>query len=64
MATKKRDYKVKGVTMTAGEFNAFVNYLNHNRVQRYTKQDVSNFLESYHTVSAFRSRRAYDRKKR
>lgn len=59
---KNKDYKVKGIVMSASEFNALIAYLNRNRVQRYTKSNVSDFLEAYHTNPTFK--RAYSTRKR
>jgi hypothetical protein len=43
---KCRMISVRGIAMTAAEYKDFVDYLNQNNVQQFTKQDVSNFLEA------------------
>jgi len=42
-----KEYKVKGITMSQEEYEAFVNYLNEYAVQSFSKQDVSDFLEHF-----------------
>jgi hypothetical protein len=37
--------KVKGVGLTSGEYHRFVDYLNENRIQKFARADVLNWLE-------------------
>lgn len=46
--------KVKGITMTNPEYEAFVKYLNRIKAESFRKQDVLEFLEAYHTDSSFK----------
>ena len=39
---------VKGIKMSNKEYRAFVDYLNRNRVQHFTRSDVERFLNFYH----------------
>lgn len=38
--------RVKGILLSPEEYKEFVQYLNERRVQKFTKQDLSNWLES------------------
>jgi len=41
-----RTINVKGILMSMKEYRDFVKYLNLHRVQKFTKDDVSRFIES------------------
>lgn len=44
--------KVKDIDLSDDEYYAFVEYLNENDIQEFTRDDVSNFLQYYHTEYA------------
>lgn len=46
--------KVKGINLSQPEYRALTNYLTVMHVQSFTADDVSGFLESYHTDKDFR----------
>ena len=53
--TKKKTQrwiKVKGIPLSEEEYEAFVDYLNRFRIQKFTRQDVIDWLEHYYSERA------------